>query len=164
MKESANKTLVLAVSIIFSIMLISGCEEDAKISDTIPDTKPDAKLDTPPNAKLDTQPDIKRSRLIAIENAQLKAQIEKMKDSHTREMESQQNLHTNEKNRQKKLLDNCLRQKVALQEMSTKGVENYMQKILGPLADENTKLQEEIKGLNEQIEKLKTELEEAKSL
>jgi hypothetical protein len=156
MKESANKTLVLAVSIIFSIMLISGCEEDAKISDTIPDTKPDAKLDTPP--------DVKRSRLIAIENAQLKAQIEKMKDLHAREMESQQNLHTNEKNRQKKLLDNCLRQKGALQEMSTKGVENYMQKILGPLADENTKLQEEIKGLNEQIEKLKTELEEAKSL
>jgi hypothetical protein len=150
MKESAHKTLVLAVSIIFSIMLIAGCEEEQKISDT----KPDATLDTPPNAK--------RSRLIAIENAQLKARIEKLKDLHTREMESQKNLHTKEKNRQKKLLDNCLQAKAAMEEMSEKGVENYMQKVLGPLADENAKLQEENKGLKEQIEKLKTELEEAK--
>ena len=154
MKESARKTLVLAVSIIVGIMLISGCEEEEKISDT--------KLDAKPDAKLDTQPDIKRSRLIAVENTQLKAQIEKMKDSHAREMESQKNLHTKEKNRQKRLLDNCLREKGALQEMSKQGVENYMQNILGPLADENTKQQEEIKTLKEQIEKLKTELEEAK--
>jgi hypothetical protein len=135
-------------------MLISGCEEEAKISDTKLDAKPDATLDTPPNAK--------RSRLIAIENAQLKAQIEKLKDSHTREIESQKNLHTREQNRQQKLLDNCLQQKETLQEMSTKGVENYMHKVLGPIADENTKLREEIKILKEQIEKLKTELEEAK--
>ena len=154
MKESAHKTLVLAVSIIFSIMLISGCEEEKKISDTKLDAKPDAKLDTPPDAK--------RSRLIAIENAQLKARIEKLKDLHTREMESQKNLHTREHNRQKKLLDNCLRGKGALEEISNKGIDNYMQNILGPLADENTKLKEEIKTLKEQIEKLKTELEEAK--
>ncbi len=152
MKRPVPKTLVLAVGIIVGFMLIAGCEEE----ETISDTKPDVKLDTPPS--------VKRSRLIAIENAQLKAQIEKLKDLHTREMESQKNLHTKEKNRQKRLLDNCLRQKGALQEMSTKGVENYMQDILGPLADENAKLQEEIKALKEQIEKLKTELEEAKSL
>lgn len=154
MKETAQKTLFLAVSIIFSIMLISGCEEEEKISDTKLDTQPDAKLDTPPNTK--------RSRLIAIENAQLKAQIEKMKDSHTGEMESQKNLHTREKNRQQKLLDNCLQAKAAMEEMSTKGVDNYMLKVLGPLADENTKLKEENKALKEQIEKLKTALEEAK--
>ena len=151
MKESARKTLVLAVSIIVGLMLIAGCEEDAKISDTKLDAQPDAKLDTPPNAK--------RSRLIAIENAQLKVRIAKMKDSHTREMESQKNLHTKEKNRQKKLLDNCLQAKAAMEEMSTKGVDNYMLNILGPLADENTKLQEEIKTLKEQIEKLHHELD-----
>ncbi len=150
MKEPARKTLVLAVSIIVGLMLIAGCEEEAKISDA----KPDAKLDTPPNAK--------RSRLIAIENARLKEQIRRLKDSHTREMEKQKNLHTKEKNKQKKLLDNCLRQKGALQDMSKKGVDKYMQNFLGPLADENTKLQEEIKTLKAQIEKLKTELEEAK--
>ena len=85
MRESTHKTLVLAVSIIFSIMLIAGCEEEAKISDANLDTQPDVKLDTPPS--------VKRSRLIAIENAQLKAQIEKLKDLHTREMESQKNRH-----------------------------------------------------------------------
>lgn len=147
MKESAHKTLVLAVSIIVGLMLIAGCEEEQKISDTMPDTIPDTMLDT--------QPDIKRSRLIAIENAQLKAQIEELKDSHTREMERQKNLHTREKDRQKKLLDNCLREKGALQEMSKQGVENYMQKVLGPIVDENAKLHEENKTLKEQIEKLK---------
>jgi cell division septum initiation protein DivIVA len=152
MKESAHKTLVLAVSII--IMFIAGCEEEEKISDT--------KLDTQQDGKLDAHPDAKRSRLIAIENAQLKARIAKMKDSHTREMESQKNLHIKEQNRQKKLLDNCLRGKKGMEEMSTKGVENYMQNILGPIADENTKLQEENKALKEQIEKLKAELEEAR--
>ncbi|MDH4241188.1 MAG: hypothetical protein OEW48_16645 [Phycisphaerae bacterium] len=150
MKESAHKTLVLAVSIIFSIMLFSGCEEEAKISDTKPDTQPD------------TQPDAKRSRLIAIENAQLKAQIEKLKDLHTREMQRQKELNDKERQRQQQQLDGCLQAKAAMEEMSEKGVENYMRDILGPIADENTKLQEEIKSLKEQIEKLKAEIEEAK--
>lgn len=153
MKESAHKTLVLAVSIIFCIIFIAGCEEEEKISDT--------KLDTQQDGKPDAHPDAKRSRLIAIENAQLKAQIGKLKNSHTREMERQKNLHTKEKAEQKKLLDNCLREKGILQEMSTKGIENYMQNILEPFAAENTKLQEENKALKEQIEKLKAELEEA---
>ncbi|MHC4309515.1 MAG: hypothetical protein ACYSSN_06195 [Planctomycetota bacterium] len=150
MARSAPKTLVVAFSIIVGMMLIAGCEEEEKISDT----KPDVKLDTPPSAK--------RSRLIAIENARLKEQIRRLNDSHTREMKKQINLHTKEKNTQKKLLDNCLRQKGALQDMSTKGVDKYMQNFLGPLADENTKHKEEIKTLKAQIEKLKTELEEAK--
>ena len=51
-----------------------------------------------------------------------------------------------------------------MEELSRKGVENYMQDILGPLADESTKLQKENTTLKAQIEKLKTELEEAKSL
>jgi hypothetical protein len=150
MKESAHKTLVLAVSIIFSIMLISGCEEEEKISDT----KPDAKLDIPSNAK--------RSRLIAIENAQLKAQIEKLKNLHTREMQRQKELNDKERQRQQRQLDSCLRAKAAMEEISEKGVENYMRDILGPITDENAKLQEENKALKEQIEKLKAELEEAK--
>ena len=154
MKRPVPKTLVLAVGIIVGFMLIAGCEEEQKISDTKLDAQPDTQPDTPPN--------VKRSRLIAIENAQLKAQIEKLKDSHTREMERQKNLHTKEKDRQKRLLDNCLRDKGALEEMSKQGVENYMQNILGPLSDENVKLRKEIKTLKEQIEKLKTELEEAK--
>jgi hypothetical protein len=147
MKESAHKMLVLAVSTIFGLMLIAGCEEDAKISDTKLDAKPDAKLDIPPDAK--------RSRLIAVENVQLKQQIQKLKAQHASQMERQKELHDKENKRQKKLLDNCLRDKGVLEGMSKQGVENYMQNILGPLAEENTKLQQEIKTLKEQLEKLK---------
>ena len=135
MKRPVPKTLVLAVGIIVGFMLIAGCEEEENLSNTKPDTEPNTK----------------RSRLIAIENAQLKEQIEKLK-----------NLHAGEMERQKKLLDKCLREKGVLQEMSKKGVEDFMQDILGPLSEENVKLQEEIKTLKAQIEKLKTELEEAK--
>ena len=127
MKGPAPKTLVLAVGIVVGIMLIAGCEEEENLSDTKPNTK--------------------RSRLIAVENTQLKNQIEKLK-----------NLHAGEIERQKKQLDKCLQQKKTLQEMSRKGVENYIEDILGPLAEENAKLHEEIKTLKAQIEKLKTEL------
>ncbi len=132
MKRPVPKTLVLAVGIIVGFMLITGCEEEENLSDT----------------QSDTTPNSKRSRLIAIENVQLKEQIEKLK-----------NLHAGEMERQKNLLDKCLREKEALEEISSKGVDNYMQNILGPLSEENTKLQEEITTLKAQIEKLKTEPE-----
>ena len=135
MKRPVPKTLVLAVGIIVCFMLIAGCEEEENLSNTKPDTEPNTK----------------RSRLIAIENAQLKAQIEKLK-----------NLHAGEMEKQKKLLDKCLREKEDLTKLSSEGVDSYMQDILGPLSEENVKLQEEIKTLKAQIEKLKTELEEAK--
>jgi cell division protein FtsB len=135
MKSPVSRVLLLAVGVVFCIMLIAGCEEEENLSDT----------------QSDTTPNSKRSRLIAVENTQLKAQIEELKKLHSSEME-----------KQKKLLDNCLREKGTLQEMSKKGLEDFMQDILGPLSDENTKLQEENKTLKAQVEKLKTELEEAR--
>ena len=132
MKRLVPKTLVLAVGIIVCFMLIAGCEEEENLSNT----KPDA------------EPNTKRSRLIAIENTQLKAQIEKLEKLHSSEME-----------KQKKLLDNCMREKKALQDVSEKGVDSYMKDFIGPLAEENAKLREENKTLKAQIEKLKTEPE-----
>ena len=126
MKGPAHKTLVLAVGIVVGIMLIAGCEEEQNSSDTEPNTK--------------------RSRLIAVENTQLKNQIEKLKKLHAGEVE-----------KQKKQLDKCLQEKKGFEELSRKGIENYMEDILGPLAEENAKLHEEIKTLKAQIEKLKTE-------
>jgi hypothetical protein len=124
MKRSAPKTLILAVGILIGIMLTAGCEEEKNLSDT--------------------KPDAKRSRLIAVENAQLKKQIEELKKQHIKEMDMQ-----------KKLLDNCLRDKKTYEDMSKKGLENYMQDILGPIAEENTKLREEIKALKAQLEEAK---------
>ena len=130
MKRPVSRMLLLAVGVVFGIMLITGCEEEENLSNTKPDTEPNAK----------------RSRLIAIENTQLKAQIEELKKLHTSEME-----------KQKKLLDNCLREKKTLEDMSQKGVDTYMKDFLGPLAEENAKLREENQTLKAQIEKLKTE-------
>jgi len=150
MKRTVPKTLVLAAGIIICFMLMAACEEEEKLSDTKLDTKQDTELDT------------KQSRLLAVENAQLKRQIEELKSLHSKEMEKQKNLHAKEMERQKKLLDDCTRNKEALEKMSREGVDNYMQNILGPVVDENAKLKEEIKTLRAQIEKLKKELEEAK--
>jgi len=146
MARTVSKTLVLAVYIVFGLMLITGCEEEEKISDTQPDITPDAK----------------RSRLIAVENAQLKQQIEELKVQHAGELKRQQELNDKEIQKQQKLLDDCKREKAATEEITKKGVENYMQEMIGPLTDENTKLQEEIETLKAQIEKLKTELEDLK--
>ncbi len=130
MKESAPKMIVAAVGIAFGIMLFAGCEEEEKNSSN-------------------TTLDVKRSRLIVIENRQLKQQIEELKKAHAKEIKGQ-----------KELLGKCERQKKILEELSSKGVDSYMQDLLGPLAEENTKLHEEIQTLKAQIEKLKAEHEE----
>jgi hypothetical protein len=142
MARSVQKMLVLVVSIVFCAMLFAGCEEEQNLSDTTPGAK--------------------QSRLIAVENSRLKKQIEQMKIQHAKELQKQKELNDKERQRQQKQLDNCLREKGAMEEISTKGVESYMQDVVGPLTDENTKLQEENQTLKAQIEKLKTELEEAK--
>ena len=122
--------LVVAVGFVFVIMLFAGCEEEEQNSSN-------------------TTSDAKRSRLIAIENVQLKKQIEELKKAHAKEIKGQ-----------KELPGKCEREKEALEELSSKGVDGYMKDILGPIAEENAKLHEEIKTLKAQIEKLKTEHKE----
>ena len=124
MKRLAPKMLIVAAGILIGIILVAGCEEEKKVTNTEPDTK--------------------RSRLIAVENAQLKKQIEELKKQHAKEMDMQ-----------KKLLESCLRDKKTYEDMSKKGVDNYMQDILGPLAEENEKLNKEIKALKAQLEEAK---------
>ena len=142
MARSVSKMLVLVVGIVLSTMLFAGCEEEQNLSDTTPG--------------------VKQSRLIAVENSRLKKQIEQMKIQHASELQKQKELHAKEYDWQKRQLDSCLRAQATMEEMSKKGVESYMQDILGSVSDENTRLQEENKTLKVQIEKLKTELEETK--
>ena len=146
MGRSVSKIFVLAVGVVLSAMLFAGCEEEEKILDT----------------NLDATPDVKQSRLIAVENSRLKKQIEQMKIQHASELRRQKELNDKERQRQKRQLDSCLRAQATMEEISKKGVESYMQDLVGPLTDENTKLQEENKNLKAQIEKLKEELDEAK--
>ena len=129
MKESAPKMLVVAVGFVFVIMLFAGCEEEEQNSSN-------------------TTSDAKRSRLISIENRQLKQQIEELKKTHAKEIK-----------RQNELLGRCEREKKNLEKLSSKGVDSYMKDILGPIAEENAKLHEEIETLKAQIEKLKKDKE-----
>jgi hypothetical protein len=132
MISPVSRMLLVAVGVVVGFMLITGCEDEKNLTGT----------------QSDTTPNSKQSRLIAVENAQLKAQIEKMKKLHAGEME-----------KQKKLLDDCLREKETLGEISKKGIDDYMKDFLGPLAEENAKLREENETLKAQIEKLKTKPE-----
>ena len=63
--------------------------------------------------------------------------------------------------RQKKQLDDCQQHNESLTELSSEGVEKYMQNIVSPLVDENRKLQEKIKTLETQVEQLQAELKQA---
>ena len=129
MKSPVSKMLLMVVGVVFGFMLFTGCDDEGNLSGT----------------QSDKTTNNKQSRLIAIENAQLKAQIEELKKLHSGEIE-----------KQKKLLDNCLQEKKALEDVSTKGIDEYMKDFLGPLTEENAKLLEENKALKAQIEKLKT--------
>ena len=106
MKSLFQKTFVLAIGIF--IMLTAGCEEE-----NLPDTK--------------------MSRLIAVENRQLKKQLEQR----NKEIE-----------KQKKLLEKCLQQKKAWKTRSDKNIRKQIEPVLGVVMEKNAKLQKEIEELN----------------
>jgi len=91
----------------------------------------------------ESQSNTKKSRLIAAENIRLKKEIEK----------------------QKELLEKCLQEKKAPEEMSPEGAQDLTQFLLEEsvkLNEENEKLKAEIVQLEARIKQLKTELEELK--
>ena len=113
MKRTAHRTTVLALSIIFVIMLIAGCEEE-RLSDTTSSTK--------------------RARLIFAENRQLKeestqrnTEIEKLKA---------------EIAGQKQLLDKCMEKNRALELQSRRDIEVIVREAFKNPAEENKKLNE----------------------
>ena len=95
----------------------------------------------------DTKTSTTRSRFIANENRQLKEKIKESKRQHKREIKRWENL-----------LAKCQKEKKDLEELSSKGFDKYMENILGPLFDENAKLQEENKKLKAKIGQLKKEI------
>jgi len=131
MGKPRQKTLVLAVGVVVAIMFIASCEEEQNLTDT----------------KLAT----KKSRLVAVENMQLKKQIEQ-----------QERMHANAMKKQKELLNKCLQDKKALEEVSAQTVRNLMDDVLANIIEENAKLQKENEALKAQIEQLEKEFEELK--
>jgi len=128
MRKTAAKVIV-GVSI--GVVILAGCEKQngGEISDSE-----------------------KRSRLIAMENAELKEQLEKQKDNYERQLVQKQ-----------QLFNQCDQQRTALAEMSKGRLEGYMSDIVGPLVNENAKLQEQVKNLNTRIAELEAEIEKLKT-
>jgi len=95
----------------------------------------------------DTKASTTRSRFIANENRQLKEKIKELNRQHKREIERWENL-----------LAKCQKEKKDLEELSSKGFDKYMENILGPLSDENTKLRVENENLKSQIKMLQAQI------
>jgi len=131
MERPAQK-VILVVSVV-AIMLFAGCEEQY-LSDT------------------------KKVRLIAVENRQLKKQLEQCR----KKIEKQEKRYDTDTEKQKKLLDECLAGKKGLRERLQKKTREQLDSVLGVVIEENTKLRNENQKLRAQIEKLKEELEKLK--
>jgi uncharacterized protein (DUF3084 family) len=134
MKKQAQKALILAVSIVAIAVLVTGCQEEKQ-----PDTKTI----------------IAKSRLKVLEskreNKQLRKEIENLRKQHKEEIKYQKNL-----------LKKCQQEKKDLEEVANKGVGKYMEDILGPLVDENAKLNEENENLKSQIKALQAQIKRLK--
>jgi len=135
MKRTAPSVFVLMLGIIATFVLCSGCEEEQ------------------------VQPDVKQARLIAVENARLKSEIQTQKQRHEQQLAKQKEGYEKRLAKQKEQLDACLQQNRGLTELSKEGVEKYMEDVLASVVDENRKLDEEVKTLEAEIEKLKAQLE-----
>jgi uncharacterized protein YaaN involved in tellurite resistance len=132
MRKVTQKRILMAVGIAYAISVVAGCAEEQQS---------------------DTRSIITKTRLEAYEkdaeNRQLKREIKDLKALHKKELQNQ-----------KKLLGKCLRRKKSLEELSNKGVEEYMNTIVGPLVDENSRLREENEKLKAEIVRLKDEIEQ----
>lgn len=146
MKRPAQKAFVLenpkriflplgTLAICVVIMLIAGCEEQ-NLSST------------------------KKSRLIAVENMELKKELEQRGE----EIKRLQEQHEKQIKQQEQKLAICLKQKEAFKKQLGQNIQEKVGSVVNAVMQENKKLRKENEGLKAQIEKLKTELEEAKKL
>jgi hypothetical protein len=132
MKGKVQIALILAVGICFSAVFIAGCEEGQSLSQGETSTK--------------------RTRLIAVENAQLKKQVQELKIMHSRQMD-----------RQKKLLEKCQTEKKALEELTDQNINEFMGQASEGALEENTRLRMENAELKSEIEQLRVRITQLES-
>jgi len=133
MKTWTRNSLLTVLAVIFCCFLFAGCENNANIE----------------------TPSEKKSRLIAVENAQLKKDLENQKVLCKTQLTNQEKRSDRDIKRLNNALDNCKKENQSLQEISKGGVENYMSDIVGPLSDRVVELEKENEALKGQIEQLK---------
>jgi len=96
-------------------------------------------------------PSVKKSRLIAVENARLKKELEQR----NKEIEKLKELHNKEIKKQEKLLAECVQEKESWKQKSHQNVENQVKGVFDAVMEQNAKLRDENEKLKTQIEKLK---------
>lgn len=122
MRKPVKKTLVWVVGIFVAATLIIGCEEK-NLSDT--------------------KSSIAANKFLAVENRQLRKEIENLKEQHKKEIKYQ-----------KGLLEECQQKKKDLEELLGKDFKDLMDAAFKNLAEENIKLREENETLKAQIKEL----------
>ncbi len=123
MKKPATNIFVFAVCVV--VLLIAGCVEQEP-------------------------PGVKKSRLIAVENMQLKRELEQS----SREIERLKELHNRESRKQEKLLAECVQEKESWKQKARQNVKNQVKGVFDAVMEQNAKLLEENKKLRSEIEKL----------
>ena len=134
MKKTAPILMALVIGVVFCLPLISGCDKEGAAT---------------------VSSDPKAARFLAIENENLKKQLADQKLQSEGQISILKKQHADQIAAKQTQLDRCMAENKNLQEMSQKGVDSYMQSVLGPVVDENTKLKKEIDSLKAQIEELK---------
>lgn len=129
MERMLNKGFVLAVGI--AMVLIAGCGEQQLPSE-------------------------KKSRLIAIENAELKKEIAQR----DLELENLKGRHARDVKQREQQLTECKKQNENCKEDLHGKIEKRMDEVFEAMMEESAKVQAENKGLKAEIAELKTKLEE----
>jgi hypothetical protein len=148
MKSTVGKTLVLALGVVFVGLPAAGCQEEQSRTNTMSNDQ----VSGPAEAD-------RMSRLVAMENLELKGKLAEQEQRNSREMQKQKSLFDKEMRNKQRLLDSCVQQKKSLEELSRDGVESYMSNIVGPLSDENQKLRKENEVLKVEVQNLKGQLD-----
>jgi hypothetical protein len=123
MKRAVQKIFVLAVGV--AIISIVGCGQPES-----------------PNEKM--------GRLISVENARLKKELE----LRNKEIERLNELHNKESIKQDKLLTDCLQEKKNWQHKAQQNLRNQVKDVFDSVLEQNSQLREENEKLKAQIEKL----------
>ncbi len=123
MKKLASKIFVLTVCVV--VMSIAGCGEQEL-------------------------PSVKKSRLIAVENMQLKKEL----GQRNKEIERLNELHNKESKKQEKLLAKCVQEKESWKQKARQNVRNQVKDVFDAVMEQNAKLRDENEKLEAQIEKL----------
>jgi hypothetical protein len=96
-------------------------------------------------------PSEKMGRLIAVENARLKKELE-LRDS---EIERLTKLHNQQSKKQDKLLADCVKEKESWKKKAQQNVRNQVEGVFDAIMEKNAKLLAENEKLKAEIEKLR---------